>query len=119
MGLDDLLKNYHGVHTSYMQASRTKPLFKRILIDNDNSRIYYLGYRLPLTKSEFNILKAILQSSSKAVSQEEIASLCEFRCNPDSIKFHIHNINKKAFSVGKRVLISNKTKIGYFLNKEM
>ena len=98
---------------------RVKVTFRKIFIDYDNCAIYYLGYRLHLTKSEFSVLKVIIENDPRTHTASDISNLCERNITPKSVLFHVHNINKKAFSIGKRVLISNKIKIGYFLNKEM
>ena len=81
--------------------------YKYLSVDEETREVYYLGYRLALTKSEFCILCAILKSEA-GVERNEFSDIAAARHGSDrTMKTHICNINKKAADIGDRKLIVN------------
>lgn len=82
-------------------------------------QVFYLGYPLELTDTEFAIVRLLTRLGGNALRGEIISRLCSSSTNAACVSIHICNINKKAKSIGGRALIKNDLKKGYFLNKEM
>ena len=79
--------------------------YKYLSVDEETREVYYLGYRLALTKSEICILCAILKSEA-GVERNEFSDIAAARHGSDrTMKTHICNINKKAVAIGGRKLI--------------
>ena len=79
--------------------------YKYLSVDEAAREVYYLGYRLALTKSELCILCAILKSEG-GIEKAEFCDVASLRRGSDgAMKTHICNINKKAFAIGGRKLI--------------
>ena len=79
--------------------------YKYLSADEESSEVYYLGYRLVLTKSEFNILRALLLCES-GIEKKEFCDIAAARHGSErTMKTHICNINKKAAGIGGRKLI--------------
>ena len=93
--------------------------YKHLYLLPEEEAFIYLGYRLKLTKSEYKILYALIQSPKKPISAEQIALQCELEYNKENVVYHISSINSKAKAIGNRVLIKNIAKKGYFLNEKM
>ena len=81
--------------------------YKYLSIDKESFEVYYLGYRLVLTKSEFNILRALLLCES-GIEKKEFCDIAAARHGSErALKTHVCNINKKAICIGGRKLIVN------------
>lgn len=93
--------------------------FKRIFIDTELNKAYFLGYHIPLTKTEIEILHILLESQISTLSAQEIADRTSVQASKENVVYHISNINKKAHIIGNRKIILNIAKSGYFLNPEM
>ena len=79
--------------------------YKYLSVDEVTRDVYYLGYRLILTKSEFCILCAMLKSES-GIERDEFYDIAALRRGSEkTMKTHICNINKKAVAIGGRKLI--------------
>ena len=85
---------------------------------NRNEAIF-LGYNLNTTKTEYAILRALMENTKFPISAEQISTLSSLEMSKENIRFHISNINKKAKITENRTLIKNIAKNGYFLNEEM
>lgn len=75
--------------------------------------VYYLGYRLRLTKTEFSILFYLVKNYGKDIPLDELLSVCigDVHRKPSNIARHVANINKKARIIGERtIIISSKPK---------
>lgn len=81
--------------------------YKYLSIDEESSEVYYLGYRLVLTKSELSILCAIIKCES-GIEPKNFCDIAALRRGSEkTMKTHICNINKKALEIGGRKLIVN------------
>ena len=79
--------------------------YKYLSVDEEEREVYYLGYRLALTKSELCILCAILKSKD-GMEKTEFGDVASVRRGTDgAMKTHVCNINKKAVAIGGRKLI--------------
>ena len=79
--------------------------YKYLSVDEEEREVYYLGYRLALTKSEMRLLCAILNSGD-GIEKSEFCDVASVRRGSDgAMKTHICNINKKAVAIGGRKLI--------------
>ena len=79
--------------------------YKYLSVDEEKREVYYLGYRLALTKSEVCILCAILKSED-GVEKSEFSDVASVRRGSDgAMKTHVCNINKKTVAIGGRKLI--------------
>ena len=83
--------------------------------ENEN-QVVLLGYELCLTKTEYKILKTLVQNTSAPLSAEQISSIANLELTKENVAFHVSSINKKAKCIYSRALIKNITKNGYFLN---
>ena len=77
--------------------------------------IIYLGYKLELTKTEYQIIEVLIKSGSSPISAEQISIETGLDLSKENVAFHISSINRKAKFIGNRILIKNISKIGYFL----
>ncbi|MBO5714826.1 MAG: helix-turn-helix domain-containing protein [Clostridia bacterium] len=93
--------------------------YRQLYLSQQEETVIYLGYHLKLTKSEYKILKVIMQKPKNPISAEQIAILSGLDCNKENIVYHISMINSKAKVIGNRILIKNIAKKGYFLNDKM
>ena len=91
--------------------------YQHISIEED--MVILLGYRLVLTKTEYSILKALIESAITPLSSKDFCTKIGIELSKESISFHVSNINKKAKTISNRKLIKNFAKNGYFLNEEM
>ena len=102
----------------------TERNFPYLEISEETREVWYAGYILPLTRGEYNVLKAVLASldycdknrireiiESERLSNDQISEL--------SIPIHISSINKKAMAVGERKIILYKKNFGYCINENM
>ena len=88
----------------------------QLYIAENENRVIYFGYKLPLTKTEYLILKAIAKGNNSPISAEQISIQAELGISKENVAFHISGINRKAKSISNRILIKNIAKIGYFLH---
>jgi DNA-binding response OmpR family regulator len=71
---------------------------KRFEISGDD--IFYMGKRLDLTSTEYDILSILIRNSGNTVSRERITESLHISCSPRSLDNHIKNIRKKIKSAG-------------------
>ena len=81
--------------------------------------VFLLGYKFKVTKTEFLILKFLVNTSPYPVSSQLICEGCGTKISEKNLRFHISRINSKANIITNRKLIKNIAKNGYFLNEEM
>ena len=92
--------------------------FPYLEINEEAREVWYTGYILPLTRGEYDVLKAVLESrdycdknrireiiESERLSSNQISEL--------SIPIHISSINKKSMAIGERKIITYKKNIKY------
>ena len=73
--------------------------------------VVYLGYSLPLSKSELFLLKTILLSLPDCLSANEIAEATGISVGQISVL--VNRINRKAFAIGGRKLILGTSHHGF------
>ena len=93
--------------------------YKHLYLNPNKNEVIFLGYNLNTTKTEYSILRALMENTRSPLSAEEISHITSSELSKENIAFHISNINNKAKIIGNRPLIKNITKNGYFLNEEM
>lgn len=89
------------------------------IIESDKE-IRYMGYALPLTLGEYEVLRAVLLSPEyidKEKIREKISS--DVKLSLQSIPVHIVSINKKSVILGGRKLIGFKRSQGYFIENDI
>lgn len=93
--------------------------YKHLFVSVRDNKVFYLGYKLPLTKTEYYVLKILINSQNTPISADEIASIISQNMKKENAIYHISRINCKAKNISERILIKNFAKNGYFLNEEM
>ena len=84
---------------------------------NGDDRVLYLGYALPLSKSEELLLKTVLLSLPDRLSSNQIAEAMGI--SPGQISVLVNRINRKAYAIGGRRLILGTSHHGFQLNEHM
>ena len=82
--------------------------YKFLQINEDTAEAVLLGYRLPLTKSEYRVLGILSHSLSvgKGMSTAElIGAYSDQPLRPSNITVHICAINRKSRAIGGRNLL--------------
>ena len=81
--------------------------YKHLTIDEDDGSVYYLGYKLKLTKSEYDIVCSIANSADGVRSGEFTDSSGKIKNKAiiQNSAVHICNINRKSRDIGNRKLI--------------
>ena len=96
--------------------------YKHLKIDTESAAAYLIGYRLPLTPSEFKILEILSQSvvsSGKGMTTAELINRYTDRpLMSSNVTVHVCSINKKARAIGARKLITYSYG-RYYLNEYM
>ena len=93
--------------------------YRHLYVGSTKSNVFYLGYPLSLTDTEFAILRILTLCCGNTLSPTEILHRCALSSSVRSVSLHIHNINRKAREIGGRNLVKNHKNKGYFLNDEM
>ena len=93
--------------------------YNQLYIAEDENQVILLGYKLELTKTEYQIIKILIKNGNSPVSAEQFSIETGMDLSKENVAFHISSINRMAKFIGKRMLIKNITKIGYFLNDKM
>ncbi len=85
------------------------------LLRYENAKFYYLGYPLPLTGSEKQILLCLMKKHPEAVTARDTPLLgLALSGDPRGLlRAHISHINRKAFAIGERSLITCQKNVGY------
>lgn len=92
--------------------------FHEILLHTDTHRVESNGAEIRLTRTEFAILKLLMQNPEQVVAKLTILDRISADtpdCTEDSLKIHIHNLRKKLKSVTGRDCISAVWGIGFLL----
>ena len=89
--------------------------YNHLYIAEDENEVILLGYKLELTKTEYQIIKILIKNGNSPVSAEQISIETGMDLSKENVAFHISSINRKAKFIGNRILIKNISKIGYFL----
>lgn len=76
------------------------------LSPNENE-IFYLGYRLSLSKAEFRILHCLFYRAPSSTTADDLMSLCFYGkdISISNLRVHVHRINRLAMQISPRPLI--------------
>lgn len=86
-------------------------------VGDNKDEVYYLGYRLKLTPSEYKLLFTLADRTRLKI--EELSDVLGLSPNQKSnVAVHICAINRKAHAVGERKLILCENS-EYYLNENM
>ena len=110
-----------AVHLRMNNSASNKTLlsFNGIELDTDSHIVSSNGKQIKLTRTEYAILKLLMQNQGQVVAKLTILekiSLDTPDCTEDSLKIHIHNLRRKLKSVTGREYISAVWGIGFMLN---
>ncbi len=81
----------------------------------ENDTVYYLGYVLPLSHTERDILTKIMQNEPQYTAAKDFESET-FLLSGDPkglLRKHISHINAKAHALGGRKIIESRKNLGY------
>ena len=85
-------------------------------LKNEKNGVRYLGYFLPLGRSELSLLRALILCDGP-LSTDELSKVSGvFRSNIFST---VKRINEKAGAIGGRLLILSGRSTGYYLNPNL
>ncbi len=89
-----------------------------LAINLEERSVRYLGYILPLTATEFEILRVIALAEN-GIDKQTVAELVAKRVKMSarSLSVHICSVNKKARGIGGRNLVKMCRSKGYFVEK--
>ena len=86
-------------------------------VGESRNEVYYLGYRLKLTPSEYKLLFAIADSTR--LNTEELSSVLGLSSRQKgNVAVHICSLNRKAHIIGQRKLVLCENS-EYYLNENM
>lgn len=90
-------------------------------VSDDPDQTYLLGYRLPLSPREHQIVRFLFLCAPEVVGQDELMSVCfpEGSQSAANLPVQIHHINRKARTISKLPLIENVYGKGYRLCSEL
>ncbi len=90
---------------------------EKLYIDTKRNHAVLFGYILPLTKTEFAILK-LIRANDGYTSAYEIANriFCGKSLTHGNVAVHVCNINKKAMKIRDRAIIQTCRYKGYKLS---
>ena len=92
--------------------------FSDISLDTSTHTVSACGKEVKLTRTEYAILKQLMQKAGQVVSKTAILddiSLDTPDCTEDSLKIHIHNLRRKLKSVSGKDYITAVWGIGFML----
>lgn len=92
-----------------------------ITLDTDIHTLSVNGENVKLTRTEYAILKLLMQSPEQVVAKLTILesiSIDTPDCTEDSLKIHIHNLRKKLKTVNGKDYISAVWGIGFMLSEK-
>ena len=86
----------------------------------ESREVLYMGYTLPLTSGEYEVLRVVLESDG-CIDKEEIRERTpsDVKMSQGSIPVHVNAINRKALAIGGRKIIGFKRKCGYFVEEKI
>lgn len=95
--------------------------FGEIALDTDNHTAEVNGAEIKLTRTEYAILKLLMQNPEQVVAKLTILERISDDtpdCTEDSLKIHIHNLRRKLKAVIGRDYISSVWGIGFMLTEK-
>ena len=93
--------------------------FGQLYVGCCKNDVFYLGYPLRLTDTEFAILRILARACGNTLSAKTISNFCLLSGSAQNVSAHISHINEKGKNISDRILVKNDKKLGYFLNNEM
>lgn len=102
-------------------ADKSLLTYREITLDTDKHTIYANGKEQKLTRTEYAILKLLMQNPEQVVAKLTILdriSLDTPDCTEDSLKSHIYNLRKKLKALTGKEYISAVWGIGFMLNEK-
>lgn len=106
------------------KSDRTAALtvvFDDIVIDTVSRRVTVADREMHLTRTEYAILKMLMQKSAQVVTKSELMDgICDDTpdCTDSSLKIHVANLRKKLKAVTDREYIDSVWGIGFKLKTE-
>ena len=107
---------FHKIDMNYLDDYISR---KHLRLYPDTREVVFLCYKMHVTETEYEILKAMLSTRKKWFCAKDISAMLGGKISEQSIANHICNINSKAKHLGGRKLIKNMVQKGYFFNEEM
>ena len=95
--------------------------FADIELDTSSHAVNACGQAVKLTRTEYAILKLLMQKPEQVISKLAILDSISFDtpdCTEDSLKIHIHNLRRKLKAVSGREFISAVWGIGFMLTEK-
>lgn len=102
-------------------AERSFLAYREIMLDTDKHTLFANGKEQKLTRTEYAILKLLMQNPEQVVAKLTILdriSLDTPDCTEDSLKSHIYNLRKKLKALTGKEYISAVWGIGFMLNEK-
>ncbi|MBP1535121.1 MAG: response regulator transcription factor [Ruminococcus sp.] len=102
-------------------AERSLLAYREITLDTDKHTLFANGKEQKLTRTEYAILKLLMQNPEQVVAKLTILdriSLDTPDCTEDSLKSHIYNLRKKLKALTGKEYISAVWGIGFMLNEK-
>lgn len=90
--------------------------FEEITLDESSHRVFVAGKELRLTRTEFSILKILLQNKGNVVAKSSLLEKISYDtpdCVESSLKVHVSNLRKKLRELGGKDYIENVWGIGF------
>ena len=102
-------------------ADKSLLAYREIMLDTDKHTLFANGKEQKLTRTEYAILKLLMQNPEQVVAKLTILdriSLDTPDCTEDSLKSHIYNLRKKLKALTGKEYISAVWGIGFMLNEK-
>ena len=102
-------------------AERSFLAYREIMLDTDKHTLFANGKEQKLTRTEYAILKLLMQNPEQVVAKLTILdriSLDTPDCTEDSLKSHIYNLRKKLKALTGKEYISAVWGIGFMLTEK-
>ena len=102
-------------------AEKSLLTYREIMLDTDKHTLFANGKEQKLTRTEYAILKLLMQNPEQVVAKLTILdriSLDTPDCTEDSLKSHIYNLRKKLKALTGKEYISSVWGIGFMLNEK-
>ena len=102
-------------------AERSLLAYREIMLDTDKHTLFANGKEQKLTRTEYAILKLLMQNPEQVVAKLtilECISLDTPDCTEDSLKSHVYNLRKKLKALTGREYISSVWGIGFMLTEK-
>jgi len=90
--------------------------FEEITLDENSHRVFVSGEEIRLTRTEFSILKVLLQNKGSVVAKSVLLDKLSFEtpdCVESSLKVHVSNLRKKLREQSEKDYIESVWGIGF------